>query len=139
MSKIVRLKMLLPAGNATPTPPLAPALGQRGVKAMDFCKLFNERTKGYVVDIQLPTYIAVNPDRTFNFTVRTPQTSWLIKKACGIEKGGLPGKKPVASISVKAIYEIAKIKQMDRPHVPLESICRQIVGSARSMSVKVVN
>ena len=133
--------MLIPAGKAAPTPPVGPALGARGVKSMDFCKEFNARTTHIEPGVPVPTLITVQPDRTFTFITKTPPASYFLKKAAGIEKGtGRPGHEITATISLKHVYEIAKIKSTDEHMkiIPLESIARMIVGSARSLGVQVV-
>lgn len=136
------VRLVIPAGKATPTPPVGPALGQRGVKAIDFCKQFNEATKMWAQSIPIPTKITVNPDRTFKFVTKTPPTAWLLKKAAQVEKGAkLPGSEVAATISVKHIYEIGLIKQNDPSFQgkTLEGICKRILGQTRSMGIKVVN
>ena len=133
--------MLIPAGKAAPTPPVGPALGARGVKSMDFCKEFNARTMHMEPGVPVPTLITVQPDRTFTFITKTPPASYFLKKAAGIEKGtGRPGHEILATISLKHVYEIAKIKSTDEHMkiLPLESIARMIVGSARSLGIQVV-
>jgi large subunit ribosomal protein L11 len=135
------VKLFIGAGQASPSPPVGPALGQRGVKAIDFCKQFNDRTKDIIPGTPVRVDIKVNPDRTFSFSVKSPATSYFLKKAAGIEKGaGQPGKEdPVGSITMKHIYEIAKIKQKDPglTDVKLEKICKSIVSTARSMGLTV--
>ncbi|KAI9164657.1 mitochondrial 54S ribosomal protein YmL19 [Blastocladiella emersonii ATCC 22665] len=134
-----QLRLLVPAGKAAPTPPVGPALGQRGIRAMDFCRQFNDQTSKIVPGTPIPVRMSIKPDRTYTFVTLVPQTSYLIKQAAGIEKGATrPGDEVVATISVKAVYEIAKIKQRDIAHLSLHELCKQIVGSARSMGVKVV-
>ena len=131
----------MPAGKAAPTPPVGPALGARGVKSMDFCKEFNARTAHMEPGIPTPTLITVQPDRTFSFVVKTPPTTHFLKKAAGIEKGtGKPGHEVVGTVSLKHVYEIAKIKATDEhlKHLSLESIARTIVGTARTLGVQVV-
>jgi large subunit ribosomal protein L11 len=132
---------LIPAGKAAPTPPVGPALGARGVKSMDFCKEFNARTTHIEPGVPVPTLITVQPDRTFTFITKTPPASYFIKKAAGIEKGtGRPGHDIIGTISLKHVYEIAKIKSTDEHMkiIPLESIARMILGSARSLGIQVV-
>ncbi|KAL7752842.1 mitochondrial 54S ribosomal protein YmL19 [Sorochytrium milnesiophthora] len=136
-----QLRLLVPAGKATPTPPVGPALGQRGVKAIDFCKQFNDRTSQYTPGTPIPVRLTVKPDRTFTFFTKTPPTSFLLKQAAGITVGASkPGQEVVGKVSVKAVYEIAKIKQQD-PHLQnlsLEQICRMIAGSARGTGIDIV-
>lgn len=108
---------------------------------MDFCKEFNARTAHIEPGVPVPTLITVQPDRSFTFITKTPPTSYFLKKAAGIEKGtGKPGHEVTGTISLKHVYEIAKIKATDEhlKHLPLESIARTVIGSARSLGVQVV-
>ncbi|KAI8871326.1 ribosomal protein L11 [Ramicandelaber brevisporus] len=135
------IRLVIPAGKATPSPPIGPALGQRGVKAIDFCKQFNEVTKVYQPETPMRVRIDVNPDKTFKFAVRTPTTTHFLLKAAGIEKGsGSTGHEVAGKISLKHIYEIAKIKQHDENlrHLPLRSICRMLIATSNTMGVLVV-
>ncbi|RKP06235.1 mitochondrial ribosomal protein L11 [Thamnocephalis sphaerospora] len=135
------LKLLVPAGQASPSPPVGPALGQRGVKSMDFCKQFNDRTKAIAPGTPLPVQITVNPDRTFSFVVKTPPTAFLLKRAADVKKGASsPKHETVGRISVKHIYAIAQLKQKDPSleHLSLKAICGTIIGSARTMGIEVV-
>ncbi|KAL1918953.1 mitochondrial 54S ribosomal protein uL11m [Calcarisporiella thermophila] len=135
------LRLLVPAGKATPSPPVGPALGQRGIKSMDFCKQFNDRTSSLAPGTPIPTVITVNPDRTFTFVTKTPPTMFLLKRAAGIEKGaGKPGKEIAGKVSLKHVYEIAKIKQQDEHmrHLSLDKICGSIIGTARTAGIQVV-
>ncbi|KAF4600876.1 hypothetical protein EYR38_005521 [Pleurotus pulmonarius] len=135
------VRILIGAGKAAPTPPVGPALGARGVKSMDFCKEFNARTAHIEPGVPTPTLITVQPDRTFTFVTKTPPASYFIKKAAGIDKGpGRPGHEITGTISLKHVYEIAKIKSTDEhvKHLSLEAIARTIVGSARSLGVQVI-
>lgn len=141
MTKAVMVKLLIPAGKASPSPPVGPALGAKGVKSMDFCKEFNARTAHIEPGLVLPTRIQIFPDKTFTFVTKTPTTSYFIKKAAGIDKGsGKVGKGFIGSISVKHVYEIAKIKKEDphMSHASLEDISRAVVGTAATLGVKVV-
>lgn len=111
-AKDVLVKLIVNAGQASPTPPVGPALGSKGVKAIDFCKEFNARTAHYNPGVPIPTLVTVKPDRTFSFEIKSPPTAWLILKAAGAEKGIANAKDPkVGSISLKHVYEIAKIKK----------------------------
>jgi large subunit ribosomal protein L11 len=135
------IKLWINAGQATATPPIGPALGQRGVKAIDFCKQFNERTKDILPGTPLRVLINVRPDRTFNFECRPPTTSWFLKKAAGIEKGaGEPGREVAGTVSLKHIYEIARVKQTDSRlnELSLGSVCAMVAGAAKSMGILVV-
>lgn len=111
----VLIKLIVGAGQAAPTPPVGPALGSRGVKAIDFCKEFNARTAQYNPGTPIPTLVTVRPDRTFGFELKSPSTAWLILQAAGASKGIASGKDPkVGTISLKHVYEIAKIKKTVR-------------------------
>ncbi|TFK29307.1 mitochondrial 54S ribosomal protein YmL19 [Coprinopsis marcescibilis] len=138
-AQIVRL--LIPAGKAAPTPPVGPALGARGVKSMDFCKEFNAKTAQIEPGVPVPTLITVQPDRTFTFVTKTPPVSYFLKQTTGLEKGpAKPGHEILATISLKHVFEISKIKASDEQlkHLPQESIARMIVGSARTLGIQVV-
>ena len=133
------LRIMVGAGKASPSPPVGPALGQKGVKAMDFCKQFNDQTAHYIQGTPIPTFITVQKDRTFSFTVKTPPVSYIVKKALGKEVGAKqPGHDDFGTLSLKHIYEIAKIKHEDLKHLPLESVAKQVLGSMKSLGVKVV-
>ncbi len=141
--KNITIKLIVGAGKAAPAPPVGPALGSKGVKAMDFCKEFNARTAGYVVDTPVPAIVTVKPDRSFTFELKSPPTGFLLMKAAGISKGAaeVGGDKPgVAKISLKHVYEIAKIKKTDARHkdLDLRGICKSIIGTAKSMGIEVV-
>ena len=134
-------RLLIAAGKAAPTPPVGPALGARGVRSMDFCKEFNARTAHISPGTPIPTMITIQPDRTFTFITKTPTVSYFLKKAANIEKGtGRPGHETVGAVSLKHVYEIAKIKATDEhlKHLRLEAIASTIVGSARTLGVQVV-
>jgi large subunit ribosomal protein L11 len=140
-STVSKIKMLVPAGNARPTPPIGPILGQRGLKAIDFCKQFNEFTKKYEVDTPIPTIITMKPDRKFTFTCNMPPTTWLLKRAAKIDKGATKPKHEVVGIvSLKHIYEIAKIKQKqdNMKDFDLKSICKSIIATSSSVGIEVV-
>jgi len=131
------IKLNIPAAQATPAPPVGPALGQHGVPLMDFCKEFNARTKDMGSDI-IPVVITVFEDRSFTFITKTPLTSGLIRKALNIEKGsGVPNKEKVGKLTKAQIEEIAKIKMPDLNTNDLEEAVRVVAGSARSMGVEV--
>ncbi|KAI9294657.1 50S ribosomal protein L11 [Neoconidiobolus thromboides FSU 785] len=141
-NKISKLKLIVPAGKASPSPPVGPALGQRGIKSMDFCKQFNDRTKDFETGVPIPVVISVKPDRTFSFINKSPPTSFLLKRAAGVEKGAsTPGTQVVGQVSLKHIYEIALIKQQDPnlASLSLRNICSAIIGSAKSAGIKVVH
>lgn len=125
------LKLTIPAGKATAGPPIGPALGQKGVKAMDFCKQFNEASRPYLPDTPLRCQITIKPDRTFAFVVRPPATGWMLKRATGVDKAS--SEKRVAEVSAKVIYEIARVKKEDpmMARLPLKSIFSMILSTAR--------
>lgn len=136
--KVVGLiKLQIPAGKATPAPPVGPALGQHGVNIVAFTKDFNERTKNDV-GLIIPVVITVYEDRTFTFVTKTPPAAVLIKKACGIDKAsGVPNKNKVATISKADIQKIAETKMADLNAASLEAAMSMIAGTARSMGVTV--
>ena len=131
------VKLQIPAGKATPAPPVGPALGQHGVNIAAFTKEFNERTKDQMGMI-IPVVITVYADRSFTFITKTPPAPVLIKKAAGIEKGsGVPNKNKVASISKADVQKIAETKMPDLNAASLEAAMSMIAGTARSMGVTV--
>jgi len=131
------IKLQIPAGKATPAPPVGPALGQHGVNIMAFTKEFNERTKNEAGMI-IPVVITVYADRTFSFITKTPPAAVLIKKACKIESGsGVPNKNKVAKITKDQVKEIAERKMPDLNAANIEAAMSMIAGTARSMGVVV--
>ncbi len=138
--KVVGLiKLQIPAGKATPAPPVGPALGQHGVNIVAFTKDFNERTKNDIGMI-IPVVITVYADRSFSFITKTPPAAVLIKKACGIETAsGVPNKNKVAKITTEQIRKIAETKMPDLNAASVESAMSMIAGTARSMGVEVVD
>ncbi len=131
------IKLQIPAGKATPAPPVGPALGQHGVNIVAFTKDFNERTKNDIGMI-IPVVITVYADRSFSFITKTPPAAVLIKKACGIDKAsGVPNKNKVAKISSEQIRKIAETKMPDLNAASLEAAMSMIAGTARSMGVTV--
>ena len=133
------IKLQIPAGKATPAPPVGPALGQHGVNIMAFTQEFNERTKNDI-GLVIPVVITVYADRSFTFVTKTPPAAVLIKKACGIESGsGVPNKTKVATITKEQVQKIAEQKMPDLNASSLESAMSMIAGTARSMGVTVVD
>lgn len=133
------IKLQVPAGKANPSPPIGPALGQRGVNIMEFCKAFNASTGDQEVGTPLPTVITVYADRSFSFETKTPPASYLIKKAVGIKSGSKePGKVSGGNIKRSQLADIATAKMKDLNANDLEAATRIIEGSARAMGLEVV-
>ena len=133
------IKLQIPAGKATPAPPVGPALGQHGVNIMAFTKEFNERTQDKA-GLIIPVVITVYADKSFSFITKTPPASVLIKKACKIESGsGVPNKTKVAKITKAQLQEIAETKMPDLNAANLDTAMSMIAGTARSMGVEVVD
>ncbi|HEY8416159.1 MAG TPA: 50S ribosomal protein L11 [Thermaerobacter sp.] len=135
---IAKIKLQIPAGKATPAPPVGPALGQHGVNIMAFTKEFNERTKDQV-GLIIPVEITVYQDRSFTFVTKTPPASVLLLRAAGLEKGsGVPNKNKVGRVTRKQVREIAELKMPDLNASDVEAAMRMIEGTARSMGIEVV-
>ena len=133
------IKLQIPAGKATPAPPVGPALGQHGVNIMAFTKEFNERTRDKA-GLIIPVVITVYADKSFSFITKTPPASVLIKKACKIESGsGVPNKTKVAKITKAQLQEIAETKMPDLNAANIDTAMSMIAGTARSMGVEVVD
>jgi large subunit ribosomal protein L11 len=137
--EVAKIKLQIPAGKASPAPPVGPALGQHGVNIMEFCKAFNAKTQqddGMII----PVVITVYADKSFSFITKTPPAAVLLKKAAGIEKGSsVPNKDKVAKVTKKQVEEIAKIKLPDSNTTSLEAAMRTIEGAARSMGIEIVD
>ncbi|KAG3140074.1 hypothetical protein PI124_g13992 [Phytophthora idaei] len=136
---VVRLRVL--AGKASPSPAIGQALGPLGVNMMEFCKAFNDRTSKMTENIPVPVVLTAYTDRTFNFATKTPPASWFLKKAAGIKSGSsTPGQQVVGTVHLRQIYEIAKVKQQDEmvDYIEIKSICKTLIGSAKSMGLEVV-
>jgi large subunit ribosomal protein L11 len=132
------IKLQIPAGQANPSPPVGPALGQQGVNIMEFCKQFNAQTQQLEKGLPTPVVITVYSDRSFTFIMKTPPASVLIRKAIGIEKGsGRPNTQKVGKIKRKQLEDIAKLKMPDLTAANLDAAVNTIAGSARSMGVEV--
>mmetsp|Transcript_38990 Transcript_38990/g.49759 ORF Transcript_38990/g.49759 Transcript_38990/m.49759 type:complete len:148 (+) Transcript_38990:56-499(+) len=139
LNRIVSLRV--PAGVAKPGPAIGQALGPLGINMMEFCKAFNEKTKGHVPETPIPVKLRAYNDRSFDFDLRSPPTSWFLKRCAGVDKGAnRPGYEVVGEVTLKQIYEIALVKQKDEhlSMVPVEGLFRSIMGSAASMGIKVV-
>ncbi len=133
------IKLQIPAGKATPAPPVGPALGQYGINIAGFTKEFNERTKNDV-GLIIPVVITVYADRSFSFVTKTPPAAVLIKKACGIESGsGVPNKTKVAKITREQVKKIAETKMPDLNAASIDAAISMIAGTARSMGIEVVD
>jgi large subunit ribosomal protein L11 len=134
-----QIKLQVPAGKANPSPPIGPALGQRGLNIMEFCKAFNARTQGMEPGMPIPVTITAYADRSFTFEMKQPPNSYFLMKAARIEKGSqTPGKGTVGKVTMAQIREIAKQKMKDMNAKDLEGAARTIAGSARSMGLEVV-
>lgn len=135
---MAQIKLQVPAGKANPSPPIGPALGQRGVNIMDFCKAFNARTANDVGSI-IPVVITVYMDRSFSFITKTPPASRLLLAAAKIAKGsGVPNKEKVGTVTKDQIIEIAKTKREDLNASDIDAAAKIIAGTARSMGIEVV-
>ena len=132
------IKLQVPAGAATPSPPIGPALGQRGVNIMGFCKEFNARTEKEAKGTPLPTVITVYQDKSFTFITKTPPASFFIKQALGLKSGSkLPGRDSAGTITRAQLREIAEKKMKDLNAIDVEAASRIIEGSARSMGLQI--
>jgi len=132
------IKLQVPAGKANPSPPIGPALGQRGLNIMEFCKAFNAQTQKMEAGLTLPVVITAYSDKSFTFVIKTPPVTVLIKKAAGIEKGSQrPHTDKVGKITKKQVEEIAKTKMPDLNAASIEAAMRTVAGSARSMGIVV--
>ena len=132
------VKLLVPAGQANPAPPVGPALGQHGVNIMEFCKAFNAKTQGQEAML-IPVLVTIYVDRSFSFITKTPPASVLLKKAAGIAKGAnVPGKEIVGKVTKQQVSEIAKKKLQDLNAVDMDMAFRIIEGTARSMGIEIV-
>jgi large subunit ribosomal protein L11 len=133
------IKLQVPAGQANPSPPIGPALGQAGLNIMEFCKAFNAHTQNDQQGVPTPTVISVYADRSFSFVTKTPPASYFIKQAAKLPKGsGEAGREVVGSVSMNQLREIAEKKMVDLNANDIDAACRMLVGSARSMGITVV-
>ena len=133
------IKLQVPAAKANPSPPIGPALGQRGLNIMEFCKAFNADTQGMEPGMPIPVVITCYADRSFSFIRKTPPASYYIKKAAKLDKAASePGRETAGRVSMAQIREIAELKMIDLNANDLDAACRILAGSARSMGVQVV-
>ena len=140
MAKRVRgyVKLQIPAGKATPAPPIGPALGQHGVAIMEFCKQYSERTQAMAGQI-VPVLITVYEDRSFSFVTKTPPAADLLRRAAGVEKGsGRPNTASVGRVTGDQVREIAEVKMRDLNAIDLDGAIKQVEGTARSMGIEIV-
>jgi len=132
------IKLQVPAGQANPSPPVGPALGQHGVNIMEFCKAFNAETQGIEQGMPIPVVISVFSDRSFTFITKTPPAAVLLRKAAGVKKGsGTPNTAKVGKVNRAQLEEIAKVKMPDLTAADMDAAVRTIAGSARSMGLDV--
>ena len=133
------IKLQVPAGKATPTPPIGPALGQRGLNIMEFCKAFNAKTQEFEPGMPVPVVITAYSDRSFTFVMKTPPNTYFLKRAAGLSKGSqTPGKNTAGKVTMAQIREIAQKKMVDLNANDIEAASQMIIGSARSMGLQVV-
>ena len=132
------LKLQVPAGAANPSPPIGPALGQRGLNIMEFCKAFNAQTQKMEKGVPIPVVITTYQDRSFTFEMRTPPVSYFLKKAAKLESGSkTPGREPIGKVTKQQVREIAQLKTPDLTAGSLEAAMRTVEGTARSMGIVV--
>ena len=133
------IRLQVPAGQANPSPPIGPALGQAGLNIMEFCKAFNAYTQKDEQGVPIPTVITVYADRSFSFETKSPPASYFIKKAAGLPKAANePGREVVGQVTMAQLREIAELKKADLNSNDVEAACRMLAGSARSMGIQVV-
>ncbi|WP_114286252.1 50S ribosomal protein L11 [Candidatus Halocynthiibacter alkanivorans] len=133
-----KLKLQVPAGKANPSPPVGPALGQRGINIMEFCKAFNARTQDLEVGAPCPTVISYYQDKSFTMEIKTPPASYFLIKAAGLKSGAkTPGREVVGSVTAAQVKEIAEAKMKDLNANDIEAAMQIILGSARSMGIEV--
>ena len=132
------IRLQIPAGQANPSPPVGPALGQRGVNIMQFCKTFNAETQSLEPGMPIPCVISVYADKSYSFITKTPPASYFLKKAAQLPKGSsTPGRETVASVTRQQCREIAELKMADLNAFDLDQAAKMIMGSARSMGIEV--
>ena len=134
------IRLQVPAGQANPSPPIGPALGQAGLNIMEFCKAFNAETDKLEPGMPIPVVITSYADRTFTFITKTPPASYYLKKAARLSKAAQePGKETVGTVTMKQVRQIAEKKMVDLNTTDMDAACRMIAGSARSMGIEVVS
>ena len=140
MKKVIaEIKLQIPAGQANPSPPVGPALGQRGVNIMEFCKTFNAQTQGQQ-GLIIPVIITVYADRSFTFITKTPPAAVLLKRAAGLAKGsGIPNRTKVGKVTRSQVREIAELKAPDLNSASVEAAERMVMGTARSMGIEIAD
>jgi large subunit ribosomal protein L11 len=132
------IKLEVPAGKANPSPPIGPALGQRGVNIMEFCKAFNADTQSLEPGMPIPVVITVYADRSFSYIAKTPPASYFLKKAAKLDKASqTPGREIIGRVTMAQVREIAEQKMPDLSALDVDAACRTIMGSARSMGIEV--
>jgi large subunit ribosomal protein L11 len=132
------VKLQVPAGQANPSPPIGPALGQQGLNIMEFCKAFNAHTQNQEQGVPIPTVITVYADRSFSFETKTPPASYFIKQAAKLDKAASePGRETVGMVRMSQLREIAEKKMVDLNANDLDAACRMLAGTARSMGIQV--
>lgn len=132
------IRLQVPAGQANPSPPIGPALGQAGLNIMEFCKVFNAETQNMEAGVPIPVVISVYKDKTFSFVTKTPPASFFLKRAAGLDKASqTPGKEVIGRVSMSQVREIAEKKMEDLNTKDLEAASRMIAGTARSMGLEV--
>ena len=132
------LKIQVPAGSASPSPPIGPALGQRGLNIMEFCKAFNAKTQEMEANMPIPTIVTIFEDKSFTFEIKTPPASYFLKKAAKLDKGGsTPGREVAGSVTIAQCRDIAEQKLKDLNTIDLDEAQKMIAGSARSMGLEV--
>ena len=132
------IKLQVPAGQANPSPPIGPALGQAGLNIMEFCKAFNAQTQNMDAGIPIPCVITAYADRTFSFETKTPPASYYLKKFAGLPKAASePGKIVAGSVTMDQVREIVELKKVDLNTTDVDQACKMIIGSARSMGIEV--
>ena len=133
------VRLTVPAGQANPSPPIGPALGQRGLNIMEFCKAFNAKTQGMEAGTPIPVVITAFQDRSFTFVTRTPPVSFFLRKIANIDKGSsTPGREIKGKVTMAQVREIAEKKMVDLNAKDVEGACRMVTGSAKSMGLEVV-